>query len=55
MLMAAMMIVMVVFLVTSGHHGAGGPHQRDANPPAAQSEPMRHDEAAKPAPQEEKP
>lgn len=45
--MAAMVIVMVVFLVMSGHHGLAGPHGHDAKPPAAETSHMQGD-AAKP-------
>ena len=47
--MAAMVIVMVVFLVMSGHHGFGGSHERDAHRPTAEpAAHMQYGEAAKP-------
>lgn len=45
-MMAAMVIVMVVFLVMSGHHGFGGSHERDAGPPAAQQPSHMHNQPA---------
>ena len=51
--MAAMVIIMVVFLVASGHHGFGSSHERDANRPAESAPHMQHDAAVKPP--EEKP
>lgn len=44
--MAAMLIVMVVFLVVAGHHGFGGSH--DAKPAAAEATHMHSADAAKP-------
>lgn len=44
--MAAMLIVMVVFLVVAGHHGFEGSH--DAKPPAAGATHMHSGDAAKP-------
>ena len=35
--MAVMVILMVMFIVMGGHHGFGGSHQHDANPPTAAS------------------
>lgn len=46
--MAAMVIVMVVFLVMSGHHGMGGPQGHDAKPSAAETTHMHEGDAAKP-------
>ena len=49
--MAAMMIVMVVFLVTSGHHGPGGSHASD--PAKSSAATHMQSEAAKPEPVDE--
>lgn len=45
-MMAAMIIVMVVFMVVGGHHGFGS-HDREANRPSAEAaQHMQHGEAA---------
>ncbi len=45
--MAAMLIVMVVFLVVAGHHGVGERH--DAAPPKAEAPHTPHMQASPPA------